>query len=578
MATDLLYNNVTLRNVLTLDFDQRPVRDKSDTDIWWWEVNLKVSTVMSVETFMDRYAHIGVFAGGVAPANLSQTIAHLQKLLGDDRKQLLYKIDGSTVVDVNAGVDFNNGPKVTGLKIHHVTPKAVRIDFSVQAAYYKCGTQGSYTDFPTDIISNRWSCADDIDEQMVTRRTWRGVLRMRNAIKNIHSFRGIVVPVLNRGFKRERMHFTGEANGLELGYEITDREMLGEAPPWPGFKMSGTHTESISQAASNPIGHVHLRIDGAKDSPKAMMIDRCMQIVSSKLQLTQNRRRRFVVQSISIIDHFGERVNAVEVDARVRHLDVADGDQLRIGAVVMAKMGKPLEIPEYDNAVADVRGPYGTATAAGLFACYLQHPCGNHKMPQLPDQPVDSEEETERGDGETSTDATYSVGGRDDVLDYEPELSEEHKEAIYEHYQIDSKILRKENRVQLPIAKSIQSNQDTSRTIRLAAPTCKRVIRVTGERVGDWPVLFRPVDFVDHNGIRHDLLTWEPTMRNKELSADGSTYTHALEAEYMYAMSRCPLDFEDIPTSSLPWDTSTSDDNRFPAASLMSPDSEKGIA
>lgn len=577
MATDLIYNAVTLRNVLTLDFDQRPVRDASNTDIWWWAITLRVRAVGHAASFIDSQADIGAFGGGASPSNVAQVMAILRKRLGDDRGHLIYKMGGTTILDVDASRDSNNGPKVTELKFHHLSPKTVMIDFAVELAYYECATENM-----PDVISNRWSCSDDIDEQFVTTRNWSGVLRLRRSPFKIHAFRGLVVPVLNRGFKRERMHFTSEPNGLELGYSITDREMLGEAPPSPAYKMSCTHTEAIGQAASNPIGDLHVRLDGAKDSDKRLMIDRCMQIAVNKLQINENSKRKFIVQHIAIIDHIGENVNAVEVNVRVKHLDIDNFSQSRIGAVVMAKMGQPLELPEYDNAVAGLKGPFGTATAAGLFGVYLQHPCGNHAMPQVLDEPIDDEEESERS--ETGrTEVIYSPGNREDVLEHEPSLSDEHKDAIYEHYQVDSKMLRHENRVQLPIAKPFSllgqlSGAPTAAVVTLAQPTCKRIIRISGERAGKWPVLISPVDFVDHNGIVHSLLEYTPTFRNKELSADGFTYTHALGAEYLYAMSRCPTLAEDIPTSSLPWDKSTAEENRFLAQDYQSPISEKGIA
>lgn len=90
--------------------------------------------------------------------------------------------------------------------------------------------------------------------------------------------------------------------------------------------------------------------------------------------------------------------------------------------------------------------------------------------------------------------------------------------------------------------------------------------------------MFAPEDFSDHNGVAHSLLSFATTFRSKELSADGFTYMHALEAEYVYAMSRCPTEQEDIPTSSLPWDDSSAADNRFPAQEYQPPGSEKGIA
>ena len=44
------------------------------------------------------------------------------------------------------------------------------------------------------------------------------------------------------------MHFQGEANSLELGYEVIDQEMVGQAPPDPATKMRCTHSEHFEES------------------------------------------------------------------------------------------------------------------------------------------------------------------------------------------------------------------------------------------------------------------------------------------------------------------------------------------
>src|SRR5690606_778458 len=122
--------------------------------------------------------------------------------------------------------------------------------------------------------------------------------------------RNTVLPFLSTGFRRVHMHFAPtDASGLEMAYEIVDREILGEAAPEPAVKMSGSNVTTISADATNCIGEMDIRLEGDKNADKQQMLSRAMQIIEAKLFLSE-KPRPLMLQLI-LVDHIGEDVNAV---------------------------------------------------------------------------------------------------------------------------------------------------------------------------------------------------------------------------------------------------------------------------
>lgn len=579
MATRLVYNGVTFCNVHTLEFDQRPVRDQSDTDTLYILMTIRIEAICCASAFLSNNPNVGVLVpGGSASATAGDIEVALRRRILEQRKSLLYTMENRTIVSSDHAHDVNNGPKPLDLKVTNVAPGSIRIEFTIETALVECDNySGTITAAQSPILNNRWSCVDDLDEQARTTRHWRGRLRISTAELNPQSFRGVVVPPLNPGWKRKRMNFVSELNSLELGYEITDEEMLGESPPSPAYKMAGTHMESVSVGADNAIGELNLRLDGAKSSDKRQMMQRAVQIVVTKLRL-KREQTRFALLQLILIDHFGDNVNAVEARARVRHTIRAKSKIDGLGPVVTDKIARPLDLPDYDPLIAPIVKPYGTASPASLFACFLQSPCNNqHAMPQATEK-IDKQGSDPSYGGDRETEITYSSGSLGSDFE-ETGLSDAHLENAYQFCQIESVIVKKHNRLALPIAadSTNRTPAKTSALIELCGPTAKRIVRMRAERIGEWPTIFADKDFTDRNGIECWILDFRPEFRAPKLQGDGITMLYALDVEYTFGMSRAPAAGEPMPTASLPWDNTTSAQNYLPSSSFTDPSSDKGL-
>ncbi len=583
MGTNVTYNGVTLENCLTLEFDQQPQRDDSHTDKWFDRFLITVKSCMSLSMLNERLHGVHGRIGG---ADIATLVASAQSRLSEDRKPFSYTMDGEVLVSSGTGLndeDQDNGPKVRSIKIVHHSQSTITITFSVEIARNTC------TQNPSPVIGNRWSCIDDVDENWRVTRHWRGKLRLcgkQNPVQNPHDFRAFVIPPLQGGFKRQRMHFVAEPNMLELAYEVTDIQMLGDAAPAPAIKMAATHTESFAANGMKSIGEFNIRLDGERGADKGKMIERAMQIAVGKLAFAGSRNE-VIVKSLILVDHIGEDVNAIEVRAVLERaisdkalLGANNNIATALGTLALTQLGKPmknLKIPNYDPNRARVPGEYGTATIVGLFACHLQSPCvDDHQMPQ--DKAADPKgDQNLYGPGADSAESTYSIGKVSDGFST-PGLNLDHAKSMWTFAQVSSRYMWDTHRIALPKGLPNTNNRaSTAAVVRLAPPTCRRQVVVKVERVGEWPTAFRLEDFDDHNGIRHWLVDWTPDFAAPQFAADGRVI-YSADFVYMYALSRCPDDYDSLAVGFLPWDNRDGRANDYPGTSLIPPDGSRGLS
>jgi len=574
MATNLYYNGVMLRNVWIRDFEQTPIRDDSGTDILHQRFFVSVETVVNPLIVRGVIDSLGLASAGrpISPSTAGEALASARRFLAEDRGNFLLEMEGRTILTSSAATDANNGPKVIHLRTIQVSPETIKIQFAIEICKIDC------TEQPSAVISNRWSCVDDTDDLRRITRTWRGKLRVSNAVKNPQDFRGLCIPVLQKGWRRTRLHFVGEANALELGYEVTDVQMIGEAAPSPGLKMSYTHTEALGQVGNLNTGDMVVRIDGGAGADKREMVERAVQVLVFKLVLSKFSEKKGIYKHLTIIEHGGEDVNAVEARAtvmRIPNLDSQPNAAFALGNILVDTFGKPLELPEYDPQQGVWLSPYGDGsnfTTAGLFACHLQSPCvDNHGMPQI--AAVETGEDGEKRSNEAPA-ITISDRPLSDKYDA-PGYSNEHSEAVYTHAEITSQIIVGGNRVQLPIATADESANETAKIVTLAPKTAKLVIEASLERIGDQPQIVRPDDF-EAGGIAYKLLCFKAKHHAPEFTGDGRT-TYGADVQYTYAMSRPLRASESTPIPPLPWDTKSKQDTAFPPSAYLPTTGPKGF-
>lgn len=582
MATSVFYNGITLGNVLTREFDQTIVRDPSHTDKWYSTFRITVEAVANASILAAAVQNLGVVGSGVVGTIPGEVVKTARQLLAEDRGTFIYYQDGIEILKSDPTLDADNGPKVSNLRITHTSQATVRVNFTIECALVDCQNGRP----PTEVVGNRWSSTDDYGEDFRCTRTWRGLLRLGTMAASPHHFRGLVVPPLQAGWRRSHMNFIGETNGLELGYEITDQQLMGDAAPWPAAKMSLSHTEGFTVIGCKGFVNFSLRLEGIPGADRSQMIAWGLSLMVAKLSVNPVNTRQ-IVKQLAVTEHNGDSSNSVEIMAQLERLPFADsagavgGVQAAFGAMAFTQLGgslQALNLSNYDVTQSVYPGLSGNATMAGLFAAYLQGPCGYqaHNIntgavtPTLQDADIDR-------DTQSGTQATYTQAPIPDSLRVNS-YSQSTLDGIYLHAKINSSYDIDDGRVFLPIAKGGGRFGDGGASlvpVRLNPQTARRIIHVEYERIGQPPEIWKLDDFIDSNGIANYFDGCKPEFQPPQTLGDGSIL-YAVDATYRFALSRAPRDGERYSAGSLPWDTTATTDNGYSTANFIPGGDPKG--
>lgn len=554
MATTVYYRGIEFLSVQTREFDQTPQNDSSGTDQMFSRFRVTIDSLMSYDAAVAAVKRLGITGGSIAGGDVGQLLKTMEAVLGEHRGDFDYQINGSSVLSCTRNDDCDNGPKVLSVRATKFSQATIRVSFSIEIAKVVC------TENPSPVLSNRWSCSDDIDADLVTTRHWRGRLRIARIDLNAHMFRGMCLPVLHRGWKRMRQNYMVDPSGLELAYEIEDRQMLGDAPPPFVVRMSGTHTEGVDMSGMTGKGMVSVRLDGPPYCDKLYLLQKAAQIIYLKAAINDHATGHYT--DYTFTDHFGEGVNSVEARATFKR-HATEG--VSFGSLVTKTIGKKMadiNLPGYEPGKAYTDGPYSTATIAGLFVCHLQSPCeNNHEMPQAANQ---QPEDAQQSYGDTQQDSTISVAEGSISDSFLPvQSNSSHQQAIYTHAKVESHYDVSDGRVFLPVASSAgEQDADSLAAVRIHNRTAYRVVKVEMERLGEAPKLWKLADFDDANGIKHYLKTFKPNFRPPEQGGDGRII-YVADAEYVFALSRAPKESEKYSSGSLPWNEASPADNQY---------------
>lgn len=550
MSYELQINGVRFIGITTAQFEQSPRRDDSGTDVWFDDFTVGVSTVANVAVFTAANQRLGVIGNRVQGASAAEICKNLQSRM-EDRKSFKLIQDGVVMVESDVTTDADNGPRFLNANFTPMGSNSFRVNIVIKASRVSCSEN------PSAVLGNRWQVVDDVDDQWRTTRSWRGKLRVCNAVNNPQAFRHLVIPQLSDGFQRVKMHFTGELNGLEMGYEVTDRQLLGDAPPGIAVGMNGTHTETLNRNGSSSIGEVYVRLDGRPGTDKQVMIEQCMRIINSKVQADRFavNSDRWIWNELIITDYFGQNICAVDARARVQRSinpETAGGSEsLRLGNMLLETLGRPMDLGGDYVRFKMIPPEAYPCTTIGLFACHLQSPCvDDHGMPQVAAQ-IDAGGEAIGSSESEPTQATYDPDGTPVEIE-SPGYSDDHATAMYTHCNVEWIVPINEGTIQLPLGDVQPASDATSAVVRLHAPTAKLTMKVAAERIGDWPKIPDRKAFTDAAGIRYVPLKYVPNFRPPEYQGDGRKL-HTIDVVAEFAMSRAPGPNE-FAIPSLPWD------------------------
>lgn len=607
-GTWIRYGDVTLKNVLIRSWQQEPVYDDSDTDLRCMKHVISVSAhVVSTENYSDAAARpqptnrIGVWVdtdNDASPDDEQKAVVHFNNVKGlllkprqyfrlDMGVPLTGAADGTTMLEVQpmeprggywTGYDLKNGPKPRSCNVVKVISDTVlAVDWTIEVNVLICDKEGRGPDDRTSsVLTNRWSVEDDIDSNFATTRTISGRMTISNGNLTPHTFRGIVVPRLQPGFRRESMRFVSSKDGLELDYTIRDRE-IGYSAPKPATSWSMRHTESAGDGMmARASCQVSLR--SHRDVAHTDLILVAMRCIHVKCfgDLNDNQ---LIVEDLQVTDYYGDDGHGVEASARVSRAPggkkLKDG-QLKAVRIITAELGKPVTAQDLQPDDYDRNRSYGgydtddihvegRLTFQAAFATYLQAPCDdNHAIGTAEEKAVDDE----RYDRGVVQITSASVDG-DLPTEPETQLHASHLEYPYASYRVESKYLTDDHTVGLPIAAQLPASssssaggsgmgsQKTQAFVMLAPPTSRRIMRIEAQRVGRQPSLPdmpREYDYqVGGVPAKAHRLSFVVSPQSPERSSNGGmVYTTLAEVQYGMEIVADVLN-QDLPVGPLPW-------------------------
>jgi hypothetical protein len=517
-----------------------------------------------------------------------------------------YYGNGGALLEKSAVLDCNNGPKPLGVKVERIIGgRSIRVQFEIEVCRRICkiGFQdaeplvsGVIEGSGNLVLSNRWHLEESKDDNWVTTRSMQGTLRVANKEVWPHAMRYLCMPSLLRGYQRVSQSFADDPTGLVLKYRVDDKQAHA-APPYPAIKWSGHHAETASGANGTVKGgEFQIRLQGPPGVDKQQLIGAAGKIAVNRIQgLVPSRDADgnpldygTILKNASIVDVIDQPV--IEMRLQVTYAD----DEFKQLALRLKKMGQPIGtiagatadnpylIDGYDPEVWPVPLAYDSPSPAGVFACYLQHPCSVwHDMPnEFPAPSVGANEpDYSRPENDTSKSAEndntdqvlnlYHVDQRipDDVdsLRRGYQFADLYK-FPYSYVELQNSYAISRGYVQLPLStvepiETPSGYGPTAAIVQVHAPTAKRILTMIASRDGKPPVIpSLREEGRDHNGIREVLNDVEIIAKAPELAASGQGRRYAVQIRYEYLLDRAPTAVEKLRTGSMPWDV-------FPAAS-----------
>lgn len=640
-GTDVIYNGVHLRNVLTRTFDQSVQYDDSGTDRMFNRFNISVESLVSDSDLSEWVAtlsdHLGADGAPLNPGGAlltsQQKLQIVHALLSVPRQNFIYRQGDATVVEAVASItsqnqssqssfggdrfspatDLDNGPKPRSVQVTQVIANRVyRIAFSIEVCLLYCG------DFPAEVqldngartpekrsaltqrrlLSNRFSIDETRDGNFYNTRVLMGRARVAHMDLWSEAIRILVLPSLQPGYKREQVQFVVDPNGLDMSYRVVDKQRYA-APPYPATDFSGVHQETTGIDGAVSQGAISVKVFGSPDALKKALLLVAISIIQCRIgqfgkiaELDDN----VVPEQVTITDVLQENVVEVSVqymrkggtgkDKEERWLDIMTKRLGLLPSVAILQLDPKLvqqgktDIGDENYYRVDGRAPntdiwpvpsspWDDGAPYGIFAQYLQDGCVPvHSTPDTFYTDEVNPEDSERPPARTATVSTTPIG--EDVDKYPGgdveggvQVSQEQQSFPYTHVEIRSDYANDYGYVSLPKFSDAVAPADGDVVItKLHAGTCKKTVFFSAKRQGGQPNIpeIQPVQ-VDKNGIVYVLDEMHPEYVAPRLMPDQQNFEYEINMRLNYHMSRALKTSDKLSLGSLPWDTTTREDN-----------------
>lgn len=259
----LSYNGVTFPFCLTEDHGSRAVPDPSGTDVVYTETTIAVRGVLRAGDFP-----------AVVGETLGATVARLTHLLTTPRRPLSYSVGNDLEFTVPNGDDANGPmPDAGAFRVEPLEGSFV-VHFAVRTWRRLC-TAGDARGF----LSLKWSDQETDDLRGTKTRRRSGTLILsRQFTPNADDRRGLVIPALPPGFRRETADYTLSEDGLRLRFVFVDRQ-LHKGVPYPAVKVSGSMAETTPKNGIGARrGELTVRLEGRPGTSARDLLDAALRI------------------------------------------------------------------------------------------------------------------------------------------------------------------------------------------------------------------------------------------------------------------------------------------------------------
>jgi len=601
--TIIKYGDVTLNRCLTRRIEQRPVMDSSSgTTLKNWKF------VVSGQGYLHGFptsCQYEATTGNSAPDAASKAYKQVRwRLAPRQQFQMAMGCSGDTVSTgtivlqakpmtgvtspsglatngldyvsggTTIGYDVDDGPKCLQFDIVHVAADNVfRVEFSFEINRVQCADDDTAPSNTNGVLCHRWACADSLDANLRTTRTYRGLLEIATSQFSPHWFRDLVVPPLQEGMRREHMEFLASEDGKKLQYTITDQSIAVSAP-YPARTWSVEHTEaSVMHDGMKQTGQCSVRLTGDEKVDKGQLIMLGLYVATAKLHGSKpgeapKDNKPFMMTDVTITDFTGD-VNAVQVSmsgwripgelkdnpVNPKGIQVfADGINKKIATADLPTFAAPYNSRQSaDGRDGDSPVYEGPVSLTGIFRCYLQSPCSsgtgiNIRTNQISDL---------NGDPDSLPVTTISTEVTPSIPTDDPSYySSAHETLMYAYFQMESIFKVFAPKAAMPIAAAPYGGAPPDVSPSASIPTLarnqgRRTVRIQAERVGGWP------EFPDPETLNSGYATKyvggsaytpipQTMLRSKLL---GGTITKSCNGEdiyratmeIVYALTRAPL-------------------------------------
>jgi hypothetical protein len=533
-VTTATYNDIEFADVLVEDISQTPVYDQTGVDYLYTTVVVVFRGIVHVTSPAQIGTDVSDIGGGGSDLCL---------ILNTPKRPFKLDIGGALWFDVIPGasalglapagtalrrMDVNHGPKPTVTAYQIVGTRSVRITMSIEMAIPMCSDNANLP--PNGVINFRFWTADSIScDTWLTNRVWRGRIRVRHAGYNPHVLRALA-----------------EAeDALSLDFMVVDEEMYSVPPP-PATYWDGHYTINVGLGGNYYIETVFVQLAGPKTVSRVDLYNLAHRIIESKIDFIR-RMRSEEAYLVSAMYRESLQSNRVEASATVR--TAATSETTTMLNVAGSHIGTPITLSGYDPNTAALPNP--TASMTGAFIAALQSSCSpvyTAPYQMNPQWPSGNNNLGQQQQGTTDVQQVQAQA----LPQFQPHRSESQQDRSYTHWSYQTDYWVDEGKISLPRTKKA-SDKSTSAVLQVHEPIVYRSINIYAWRLGKSPEIVKPVDFVDHNGIEHNILHWRLIPSAPQSSVDGVNTLHETSAYYLYRMSRKPEDEETYATGHVPY-------------------------